>query len=176
MQVPLWILGAGALVAGFAWAEMIHGFEWFPRQLEAVVGPAQALLAHGEHRELNAVVLAFVGVGAAIVGISLAFVLFRSGAFKESSNAPLGGFARGWTLAFDGLHAVAGIWPVRILSWILDKICQPLLSGAVRLFAYLVQLLGAVAQWIQRSRLRVNLAMSAFGLLVVLIILSRDIL
>jgi NADH-quinone oxidoreductase subunit L len=176
MQVPLWILGIGALVAGFAWAGMVPGMDWFPRQLEGAVGPAQALLAHGEHRELNTVVLAFVGVGAAVVGISLSFVLFRAGLFKEGSSAPMGGFARAWTLAFDGLHAVVGIWPVRILSWILDKICQPLLSGAVRLFAYLVQLLGALAQWLQRSRLRVNLTMSVFGLLVVLIILARDIL
>ena len=176
MQVPLWILGTGALVAGFAWAAMVPGFDWLPRQLEAAVGPAQTLLARGEHHELNAMVLAMVGVGAAIVGISLAFALFRAGWFKERSSEPLGRFPRAWTLLFDGLHAIAGIWPARILAWILDKICQPLLSGLVRLFAYLVQLVGALAQWLQRSRLRVNLTMSVAGLLVVLIFLAREIL
>ena len=66
--------------------------------------------------------------------------------------------------------------PTRIVSWILDKICQPLLNGIVRLLAYLVELVGLVVQWLQRSRLRVNLAMSVFGLVAVLIILARDLL
>jgi NADH-quinone oxidoreductase subunit L len=176
MQVPLWILGLGSLVAGFAWAGMIPGFDWFPSQLAGVVGPAQALLSHGEHEGPSAILLASVGVGAAIVGISLAFVLFKSGAFRENSTAGLSGAARTWTLLFDGIHAVVGIWPIRLASWILDNICQPLLMGLVRLFAYLVQLLGLLAQWLQRSRLRLNLSMSALGLLVILLILARDLL
>jgi hypothetical protein len=79
-------------------------------------------------------------------------------------------------LLFDGVHTVVGIWPVRLASWILDKICQPLLMGLVRLFAYLVQFFGVVSQWLQRSRLRVNLSMSALGLFVILLILARDLL
>ncbi len=171
MQVPLWILGIGSLVAGFAWAGMIPGCSWFPAQLASIVGPAQALFVPVEHEGPSAILLAGVGVTASLLGIALSFGLFRRGAFREKSQAPLSGFAKGWTLAFDTIHAVVGIWPVRISSWILEKICQPLLSGLVRLFAYIVSLVGLATQWFQRPRLRVNLSMSALGLVLILIFL-----
>ena len=176
MQVPLWILGLGSLVAGFAWAGMLPGFDWFPRQFAHLVAPAQELLVHGGHHGPDAVLLAAAGVGAALLGILVAFGIFKAGAFKEKESGELAGFARGWTFLWDGVHALLGIWPVRIVSWILDKVCQPLLGGFVRLVAYLVELVGLCVRMLQRSRLRVNLAMSVFGLVVVLIILARDLL
>lgn len=176
MQVPLWILGIGSLFAGFVWAGMMPGWDWFPRQFAYVVQPAQDLLVHGEHHGPSVLLLAGVGVGAAIAGILLAFGLFKAGKFGEHGTGELSGAARAWTLLWDHVHTVFGIVPTRIVSWILDKICQPLLNGIVRLLAYLVELVGLVVQWLQRSRLRVNLAMSVFGLVAVLIILARDLL
>lgn len=177
MQIPLWILGAGSLSVGLFWADMIH-LDAFRRTLVGVVGGAQSMLHSGaEHgAETSPWLLAGFGVAAAVIGILTAFGLFRSGRFHEEGRADLGRFARGWTRAFDGVHAVAGLWPVQILAWVLDSWIQPILTGLVRVFAWLVEVLGLAAQSIQRSRLRTNLAMAIFGLAILLLLMAREIL
>ncbi|QQS05163.1 MAG: NADH-quinone oxidoreductase subunit L [Fibrobacterota bacterium] len=176
MQVPLWILGVGALCVGFFWADMIH-LDWFARQLEDVVGPAQVLLvAHGSTHGPSPWLLAAFGVTAAVVGIAIAFGLFRNGAFRENGREPMGTGPRWWMLAFDGLHTVVGIWPVSLVSWVLDNWIQPLLMGVLRVFGWLVELTGSVARLFQRSRLRTHMALSILGLALLLLFLARELL
>jgi NADH-quinone oxidoreductase subunit L len=175
MAIPLVVLGLGALLAGFAWASMIPGMDWFAVQLKDVVGPAQHLLAH-EHGELSVWLFAGIGVATSLTGIAVAFGLHRKGLFHEADLHPVRGFALRWTLAFDTVHSVVGIWPMLAISWTLDRIVNPLLLGLVRLFAYLVEGFGWVSQSLQRSRLRSHLILSTLGLLLVLFILMKDVL
>ncbi|HNY30473.1 MAG TPA: NADH-quinone oxidoreductase subunit L [Fibrobacteria bacterium] len=176
MQIPLWILGVGALSVGFLWADMIH-LDWFSRQLSDVVGAAQASLAgdapgHGPSPWL----LASFGVTAAVVGILVAFGLFRSGYFRENGREPMDYRARWWMLAFDGLHTLVGIWPATVVSWVLDTWIQPLLMGLLRIFAWLVEVAGSTLRLLQRSRLRTNMALSVLGLALLLLFLARELL
>jgi hypothetical protein len=117
-----------------------------------------------------------VGVVASLLGILVAVALHRSGKFRENSTGPLSMPARAWTLLFDGIHGVAGIWPVRILSWILDNIVQPLLVGMARVFGWCVEMAGGAARMAQTPRLRWNLGLSVLGLVALLILLARNIL
>jgi len=176
MALPLVVLGVGSLVAGFAWASLIPGMDAFASTLAPVVGPAQAILAGAETHEPPLALLLTLGLGAAFGGIALSFVLFRSGAYKERSTGELSFAAKTWTLLFDHLHTVVAIWPVVLVSWILDKIANPLLLGLVRLFAYLVEVLGWVFRSLQFSRLRINLGISVTGVVLVLLYLMKDLL
>jgi NADH-quinone oxidoreductase subunit L len=174
MQLPLWILGLGSLSVGFAWAEIpgLFRIEWFGEHLKAAVGVAQASLpACG--CEPNALMLEAVGVGAAVLGIAIAFFLHRGGRFHESSRDPLSGLARGWTLLFDGIHKALVLWPVALVSWILDAMVQPVLTGLVRVFGWTVEFAGSGVRLAQRSRLRANLGLSVLGMVVLLILLSK---
>lgn len=128
MALPLVILlGIGSLVAGFAWASLIPGLDCFATTLAPIVGPAQSRLAGAEAHHPPMALLLTLGIGAAVGGIVLSFALFRSGAYKERSTAPMSRGARVWTLLFDHIHAGLAIWPVRIVSWVLDKVLNPLL-------------------------------------------------
>jgi len=176
MGLPLVVLGLGSLFAGFAWAPMIPGLDWFGRNLAPIVGAAQASLAGAEEAHASLALLASLGIGAALCGIGISFALFRSGVYKENSSDPMSLPARIWTFFFDYIHAGLGIWPVRIASWILDKIVNPLLLGLVRLVAYLVEFVGWLFRSLQRSRLRVNLGVSVAGAVLVLLYLMKDIL
>ena len=176
MGLPLVVLGLGSLVAGFLWAPMIPGLEWFGETLAPVVGSAQHLFAGAEEAHAPLALLLTLGIGASVVGIGASFLLFRAGAYKENSTGPMSLPARVWTFFFDYIHACLCIWPVRIVSWILDKIVNPLLLGLVRLVAYLVEVLGWLFRSLQRSRLRVNLGVSVAGVVLVLLYLMKDIL
>jgi len=175
MQIPMWILGLGSLVAGFAWADPFH-LDWFSRHMSESVGPAQALLGAGTGGGPSAILLESVGVVASLLGILVAVALHRSGKFHENSTGPLSVPARAWTFLFDGIHGVAGIWPVRILSWILDNIVQPLLVGFARVFGWCVEMAGGAARMAQTPRLRWNLGLSVLGLVALLLLLARNIL
>lgn len=176
MALPLIVLGLGSLVAGFSWASLVPGMDWFEVVLAAAVGPAQTALHGAEASHPPLALLLTLGISAAVVGIALSFVLFRAGLYKERSTGPMSRFARVWTFFFDYVHAVVGIWPVRIVSWILDKIVNPLLLGLVRLLGYLVEVLGWLFRSLQRPRLRVNLGVSVAGVVLVLLYLMKDIL
>lgn len=175
MQIPLLLLGIGAWISGFAWAEMAH-LDWFSRQLLDVVGTAQASLPELVHEGPSSMLLASVGVSAAVIGILAAWGLFKSGRFRETSTGDLSAVARSWTLAFDGLHTLVGIWPVSVVSWVADNWINPLLMAFVRIFAWTVEAIGWVVRQTQRSRLRVGLAWSAAGLALFLLLLARDLL
>ena len=176
MSLPLIVLGLGSLGAGFVWAVFIPGMNAFEVLLAPVVGPAQALLAGPEAHHPPVALLLTLGLGAAFGGIALSFALFRSGAYKERGTGPLSSSARAWTLAFDHLHNLVAIWPVLAVSWILDKIVNPLLLGLVRLVAWLVEILGWVFRSVQFSRLRVNLGISVMGVLLVVLYMMKDLL
>lgn len=176
MALPLAVLGLGSLVAGFAWAPLLPGFDWFGATLSPIVGAAQTRLAGPGEAHAPVALLLALGIGAAVAGIVLSFVLFRSGAYKEDSTAPMSLQARILTFFFDYIHATLGIWPVRILAWILDKIANPLLLGLVRLTGYSAEVMAWLFRSLQRSRLRVNLGASVAGVVLVLLYLMKDIL
>jgi len=178
MALPLVILGIGAMVAGFAWASMIPGLDWFATTLAPIVGPAQTALAGTETEHAPLALLLTLGIGASLGGIALSFVLFRSGAYKERSTGPMSRGARVWTLLFDHVHSGVAIWPVRIVSWVLDKVLNPLLLGIVRLFGYLVEVVGWLFRALQFARLRLNLGLSVTGMLLIFLcfLLVKDLL
>ncbi|MCB9496269.1 MAG: NADH-quinone oxidoreductase subunit L [Fibrobacteria bacterium] len=169
MALPLVILGLGSLGAGFAWASLVPGVDWFARTLAPVVGPAQDLLAGPEAHHPPVALLLALGLMAAFGGIVLSFVLFRSGSYRETESGELPFLSRFWTLLFDHLHAVVAVWPVLVVSWILDKVLNPLLFGLVRLVGYLVEVFGWLFRALQFSRLRLNMGLSASGALLVLL-------
>jgi NADH-quinone oxidoreductase subunit L len=175
MQVPLWILGIGSLTAGFVWAGPFH-LDWFSRHLTEIVGPAQAFLPVAGSEGLSVALMDSIGVVAALLGVLVAFALHRAGLFRENSTGPLSVPAKAWTLLFDGIHSLVGIWPVRILSWLLDNVFQPLLVAMARLFGWGIELVGRGASLVQTRKLRWNLGLSVLGFVVLLILLARDLL
>lgn len=175
MQLPQWILGLGSLAAGFVWAGPLH-LDWFQQHLAGVVGPAQAIVPEAGKEGFSVLLLDGIGVAAALLGIVAAFGLHRLGAFRENSTGPLSVLAKAWTLLFDGIHSVVGIWPVRILSWILDSIIHPSLVAVARLFGWGVELVGHGVAMLQTRKLRWNLGLSVLGFAVLLILLARDLL
>jgi NADH-quinone oxidoreductase subunit L len=169
MAVPLLVLGAGALGAGFFWAGMIPGLDAFHAMLAPVLTPAQEFFAKGQDaQEGSAMVFAAIGTLAALAGATLAWKLWAKAKVEAVGDTAPKGFGGHWTYAFDYLHAVA-IVPTKAVSWILDKIVQTVVfAGSIALVQFLAELVGDWVRALQRPRLRVNLAMSLIGLLAVI--------
>ncbi len=171
MAIPLLVLGVGALGAGFFWAGMIPGLDAFQAMLHPVLAPAQTFLTAGhEEHHGSALLFAAIGTLAALIGATGAWKIWSNAKIEAVGTSAPKGFGAHWTYAFDYLHAVA-IWPTKAASWISDKIVQTVLfAGSIALVQFLAELVGDCVRAIQRPRLRVNLALSLIGLLVVVVV------
>jgi NADH-quinone oxidoreductase subunit L len=134
MQGPMWILALGCIFAGYV-PGITHGeqhFVWF---------------------------FVCCGSAAAIAGLLFAAIYFHKKIPRYPGYSKLTGFAEAWTLAFDALHFVLGILPVRIAVFILD-----LLNKFLRLTMIVIGSIPLICaeglRTMQANKLRVQLTMS----------------
>jgi NADH-quinone oxidoreductase subunit L len=103
MQIPMWILVAGCIFAGYVWP-----------------GLPDFALAQGNHH--SSVLFGIIGGLVALFGLAFAVFYFSKKIPKYRGRGELAGFARIWTFAFDSLHFAIGILPVRIAMFILSYV------------------------------------------------------
>ncbi len=173
MLIPIAILGFGSLVVGALWSPVLGPFGTvaFQSYLNPVLDHAQSYLhlsltpktavavpvhGHGSHWPMIA------GLAAALVGLFVAFLIWRRG-HVDSAEKDLVGFAAWWTWGFDRVYHVTVILPTKITAWIMAWIVDALVAGVVGLTADVARFLGDGYTSIQRPRLRSSLALSASG-------------
>lgn len=173
MQLPMWILAIGSLLAGFLWAGMIPGADLFGRTLSSIVGDAQRIAVGAEHEGPSAFVFAVLGTAAAVIGLLTSFIIFTKFVPSPVGLPAPRGFGKVWTFAFDSLHALF-IKPTRALAWVLQTIVQSLfeaLQNAIGLFAIQTS---DLLRKLQSGSIRLQLGLSVgLTLLIAVAILGR---
>ena len=186
MQVPLAILGVGSIVVGILFWNELPGVsdKLHSTRFEAWLAPAlavpQAIFAkaahHGLSHELLAWLVPVLGTTVAVIGLAIAWTLYRKGPTGRTvaefpSSAPYG-FGAQWTWAFDHVYAWLIVKPIKALGLALYWIVElAVISGFTYVFSLLVSALGGVAAGAQRSRLRASMAMSFVGVAMILVVL-----
>ena len=180
MSAPVLILGFGSMIAGAAWFGLIPSLNGLELWLKPVVSQAQAVFmpaAHdpNAHHQL-AINVAVIGSLIAIAGYLVAMLLFRRGP-KDSEPRPLAGFAAGWTNGLDRAYDLLIAKPLAGLAWVVARVVdQALLGGILRGIGDLTGFLGEGYVALQRSRLRISVALSLLGAVAVLAYLLMPIL
>lgn len=200
MLVPVQILAVGALAAGTMWVpfvgEMDHVRWWLQPVLasaqdqapwqelgaaaaEAHAGNDAAVASHAGHTVLI-ILLTLASVAAAVIGAGYAWFRFKRGPQVGKGSGelpPLGGFAAGWTWAFDRVYRGVVVLPVQALGWILDRLVdQTMLRPVLGWVADSTNYLGCAYRSLQRSRLRTSLCLSTVGAVTILLIVVVDLL
>jgi len=180
MAVPVTILGFGSMIAGVAWCEPIGQYA-FRDFLAPVLGKAQAAAAGLTSAGLAAAAAArakapphvdwaslAAGLTAAAAGLFIARLMFRPGP-TSLQPAPLSGFAATWTFAADRFYHAVVVLPVHFFGRALARVFdEALIGGLARSVANLAWFLGEGYAVVQRGRLRVSLAFSVLGVLIIL--------
>jgi NADH-quinone oxidoreductase subunit L len=130
MTLPLVVLAAGAVVAGWIGLPAVFGGSQFAHWLEPVI-------AHGEHHGSHAVELTLMGVSIAVAagGVLLAFLMYYRGAFSPERFVNLAGgffyrlFDRKWY--FDDVYQVVFVNGTLVLARIGSLFDQYIIDGIV---------------------------------------------
>ena len=136
MQVPMWILAAGCILAGYA-----------------------PLTSETHHTNIFIITTCCGGV---IVGLAFAAVYFSKRIPRYPGHNELVGFARTWTFLFDKLHFLLGILPARIAMSILDPVNRFLRITMIVIGAIPV-ICSEGLRFMQVNKLRVQLALSVIS-------------
>ena len=162
MQIPMWILAAGCVFAGYAWAGLIPGCDYFEKALAPVLGLSQELnFLTGENHH-SALFFCLVGAGVALAGLVLAAIYFSKKIPRYPGHGELLGFARIWTLSFDTLHFVCGIFPARVAIFILDLVNR-FLQTTTNIIGAIPLICSESLRYLQTNRLRAQLTLSVIG-------------
>jgi NADH-quinone oxidoreductase subunit L len=130
MTLPLVVLAAGAVVAGWIGLPAVFGGSQFAHWLEPVI-------THGEHHGSHAVELTLMGVSIAVAagGVLLAFLMYYRGAIAPARFADLAGgffyrlFDRKWY--FDEVYQVVFVNGTLLLARIGALFDQYVIDGIV---------------------------------------------
>ena len=174
MLIPMVILAFGAVFAGYLWADSI-GIKFFAETLAPVVGAAQAYNTPAVVTHVNPVVFAALGTVAALLGMFIAYKIYANARIPaaKGSSAPEGGKAT-WTFLFDSIHKYVGIIPVNVLAWICDVVVDKILAAAQWTIGAIATILGDGAASFQVRKVRLQIALSILGLVVLLIVVQSD--
>jgi NADH-quinone oxidoreductase subunit L len=150
MQLPMWILAAGCIFAGYAWN---------PIALAPIFELSKNLNIFQGDSHLPAWVFICSGSCAAILGVALAVAYFRKRIPRYPGHGELEGFARIWTLAFDGLHFVLGVAPMRVAMVIADLV-NKFLRITMIIIGSIPSICAEGLRCMQAAKLRMQLALS----------------
>ena len=123
MRLPMWILAAGSICAGFLWAGLIPGADLFERALHSVVGQAQETLG-GEHEGPATWIFGLAGTCAAIFGAGTAWLTFTRRIPSTKGEPGPHGHGKSWTFIFDTLHSAFVLYPYRACTWLASNLVQ----------------------------------------------------
>jgi len=140
MQIPMWILVAGCIFAGYIW-------------------PGLPVFDFTQENNHSSVIFGVVGGLVALLGLGFAFFYFRKNIPKYPGHGELVGFARIWTFAFDSLHFVIGILPTRIAIFILNLVNR-FLRITITVMGAIPIICSEGLRTMQANRLRMQLALS----------------
>jgi NADH-quinone oxidoreductase subunit L len=135
MQIPMWILAAGCVFAGYVWSvphEESHMSVWF---------------------------FVLSGTAAAVIGLLFAGIYFSKKIPKHPGHNELVGFARTWTLSFDVLHYFCGVLPTRIAVFVLSWV-NIFLRITVNIICAIPMICSESLRYMQANRLRMQLSLS----------------
>jgi NADH-quinone oxidoreductase subunit L len=150
MQLPMWILAAGCVFAGYAWA---------PTALEPIFELSHNLNIFKSEIHLSPWFFICCGGCAAVLGAVLAGIYFKKNIPRYPGHGELVGFARIWTLAFDGLHFAIGIVPMRIAMFAAD-IVNRFLRITMMIIGSIPTICAEGLRNMQANKLRMQLALS----------------
>jgi NADH-quinone oxidoreductase subunit L len=171
MQIPMWVLAVGSVLAGYLWAGLIPGLDLFERVLHPVVGAAQAAFyaGHAEHH-VSPWIFALIGTVVAVLGAVAGWTYFGKHTPRPAGKPGPHGFGRAWTFAFDSVHSVVGVWPLRIAAAVAGVV-NLLLMTAQWTVAQLPEISADGLKALQQGRVRVQVALSLLGALVLTFVL-----
>jgi NADH-quinone oxidoreductase subunit L len=128
MTVPMGILAFGTLVGGVVGVSAVNGI--LPRFLAPVLGTVKE-----GHHGLPTLTLAAISVGVALLGIGLAWFVYRSGqvdwvAMRVRFQPVQRTLASGWW--FDGIYSAVIVYPGKAMAAFLAYVVdQRIIDGAV---------------------------------------------
>ncbi len=164
MGIPLFILGAGSLLAFMGWYEPF-GMTPFKSYLDL-----DAPLRSQAHEGGTSWIITGAALLFALSGAFVAFAIWGNGprgaTVKQQPSTDPTGFGAAWTWAFDRVYYPIGVL-VRVVALIASGL-EACLAGGTFLVSEVSTFFGDGYAAIQRSRLRTNLAFSAIGLAAVL--------
>jgi len=140
MQVPMWILVAGCIFAGYIW-------------------PGLPDFDFAEEGHYSALIFGIVGGLVALLGLGAAVFYFRKRIPKYTGHSELVGFARIWTFAFDSLHFAIGILPVRVAIYILNLVNR-FLRITMMVMGAVPMICAEGLRTMQANKLRMQLSLS----------------
>jgi NADH-quinone oxidoreductase subunit L len=136
MQIPMWILAAGCIFAGYA-----------------------PLTSENHHTNIFIIITC---CGGAIFGLAFAAVYFSKKIPRYPGRNELVGFARTWTFSFDKLHFVCVILPVRIAVYILAWVNR-FLQTTMSIISMIPYICSEGLRSLQAGKLRVQLTLSVIS-------------
>jgi NADH-quinone oxidoreductase subunit L len=163
MTVPLIFLAAGSVVVGFVGVPPGHG--WIDGFLSGVVGSHQApAVAHG----LPDWALMLVSVVVALIGISVAYLMFRSGKLGAGSSGTIHRVLENkWYV--DEIYYVVIVRPIRRFSQGLWTVFDTIVvDGIVNGLGYFVQGVGWIVTRLQSGRAPTYALWMALGVVTML--------
>lgn len=165
MLFPMVILSFGSIFAGFLWAEIIPGATFFREMLSPVLGHAVSFY-RGSFHHVSPFIFAVIGTVAALLGAFIAWKKYSGRVpTPKGSSAPQGRGAT-WTFAFDSLHEIF-IQITYVVAWIADNVVNRFVMMLQWLVAGITELLGEFVSMFQVRRVRLQLCLSLFGVVIV---------
>jgi NADH-quinone oxidoreductase subunit L len=171
MLIPMLILSVGSAFAGFLWAGLIPGADFFREMLAPVVGAAQAYAELGHTAaHLSPWIFAGLGTLAALIGIAIAWFLFMRPVPEAKGGSEPQGFGASWTFAFDKLHEWIGVIPTKVIAWFLDVVLNNIILAAQWLIGGIIEILGDGVRAFQVRKVRLQAAFSLIGMALITIL------
>jgi NADH-quinone oxidoreductase subunit L len=141
MQIPMWILVAGCIFAGYA-----------------------PLTGESHHTDMF---FAVSGSMAALAGFIFAAIYFSKKIPRYPGHGRLLGFAKIWTLSFDILHFAWGVLPIRIAMFIFGLI-DKFLQITMFVISAIPVICSESLRYLQTNKLRAQLALSMISSIIVI--------
>ncbi len=167
MQIPMWLLAAGCVFAGYAWASLIPDCNYLEKTLAPVLSLAKEFnFLTGENHH-SALFFCVVSAGVALVGLVLAVIYFSKKIPRYPGHGELLGFAKIWTFAFDAVHFACGIVPTRVAIFVFDWVNR-FLRTTMNVIGAVPIICSEGLRFLQTNKLRMQLAISTISSIILI--------